>query len=176
MSEPFIGEIRLFPYARGAPSGWNICDGSLQSIADNPALYNLLGTTYGGDGQTTFGLPDMRGRVPIHQGNGTGLSPYALGQIGGTETVTLTSEQMPSHFHYPSASTQAGGSAAPTNNVTATNPDQTFYPVAGDGSSPYALPPATIGASGNNQAHENVGPTLALNYCIALLGIYPSQN
>ncbi|UZK66220.1 phage tail protein [Sphingomonas sp. M1-B02] len=176
MSQPYVGEIRLFPYPRGAPEGWQACDGSLLSIANYEVLYQLIGTVYGGDGQNTFAVPDMRGRIPIHQGTGRGLSSYSLGQLAGTEQVTLTSLQMPSHDHQLVASTVQGTSASPQGNVTAVQTTETFYGVGGDGSTPYPLPASTVGFSGGNQPHDNVGPTLALNYCIAWAGIYPAQS
>jgi microcystin-dependent protein len=170
-----MGEIRLFPYPRGAPSDWHLCDGTLLSIAEYDALYTLLGTNYGGDGVTTFGLPDLRGRIPIHQGTGIGLSTYVLGQSSGSETVTLTTQQMPAHPHIEVASTAAGNSASPTGNITATIPGAAFYGQQGDGTA-YSLPANTIGNTGSNLPHENTAPTLTLNYCIALYGIYPQQN
>jgi len=176
VSEPYIGEIRLFPYGRGAPSNWHLCDGSLMSISEYDTLFALIGTTYGGDGQTNFALPDMRGRVPIHQGTGPGLSTYVIGQIAGTETVTLTTAQMPSHGHNLLASDVAGTSASPTNGVTATLSNDPFYGQANDGSTPYPLPSTTISLAGGGEPHDNSAPTLALNYCISLFGIWPSQN
>ena len=176
MSQPYLGEIRLFPYPRGAPRDWHLCDGTLLSIAQYDALYTLLGTTYGGDGQSTFGLPDLRGRIPIHQGTGPGLSTYALGQMAGTETVTLTKNQMPAHNHFLLASIAAGNSSSPTGNVTATVPGEPLYVDMADGGTAYALPPTTLGMAGNNLPHENCAPTLTMNYCMALYGIWPSQN
>ena len=176
MSQPYVGEIRLLPYQRGAPQGWQLCDGSLLPISEYDTLYTLLGTTYGGDGVQTFAVPDMRGRIPIHQGTGRGLSSYILGQIGGSEAVTLTTAQMPAHGHLPTASTAAGTAISPVNNVTATIAGEPFYATAGDGNTPYALPTATVQSSGGGQPHENIGPTLTLNYCIAWAGVYPSQN
>lgn len=176
MSAPYLGEIRLFPYPRGAPTGWHLCDGSLISIATYDALYVLLGTTYGGDGQQTFGLPDLRGRIPIHQGTGRGLSTYAIGQIAGTETVTLTSLQMAQHQHIELASTEVGTVHLPTGSLPAVITGEPFYGQGGDGSAPYPLPNNTIGVAGGNQPHENTAPTLTLNYCIATAGIFPSQN
>jgi microcystin-dependent protein len=174
MSQPFIGEIRLMPYPRGAPTDWQLCDGSLLPIAQYEALYTLLGTTYGGDGQNTFGVPDMRGRVPIHQGTGMGLSTYALGQVSGSETVTLTTQQMPAHIHLELASTANGDSANPASSLPASIPKEAVY---SDGTgSPYALPANTIGMTGSNLPHDNCGPTLTLNYCIALFGIFPQQS
>lgn len=176
MSQPYVGEIRLFPYVRGAPQGWQLCDGSLLSIANFEVLYTLIGTVYGGDGQNTFAVPDMRGRIPVHQGTGRGLSTYNLGQIAGTEQVTLTTNQMPAHNHVLVASTLPGTAITPLNNVTAVIADEPFYGQAGDGSTPYPLPANTVGATGGNQPHDNTGPTLTLNYCIAWEGIFPAQN
>jgi microcystin-dependent protein len=176
MSQPYLGEIRLFPYPRGAPANWHLCDGSLISISEYDALYVVLGTTFGGDGQQTFGLPDLRGRIPIHQGTGRGLSTYAMGQMAGTETVTLTSPQMAQHQHIQTASTAIGTAHLPTGNLTAVISGETFYGQGGDGSTAYPLPANTIGAAGGNQAHENIAPTLTLNYCIAMAGVFPTQN
>ena len=176
MSDPYIGEIQLLPYPRGAPMGWQLCDGSLLAISQYDILFMLIGTTYGGDGVSSFGVPDLRGRVPIHQGTGTGLSTYALGQTGGTETVTLTLQQMASHTHFETASTVPGTSTSPQNNVTAALASETFYAVAGDDSTAYPLPSNTIGVAGGGQGHENVAPTLTLNYCIAWQGIFPQQQ
>ncbi|OYY88960.1 MAG: phage tail protein [Sphingomonas sp. 28-66-16] len=175
MSQPFIGEIRLFPWARGAPIGWSLCNGALLAISEYDALYNLIGTTYGGDGQSTFAVPDMRGRVPIHQGTGRGLSTYVLGQMAGTDQVTLISSQLPSHTHFPAASTTPGTSDTPTGNVPSVVPGSAFYGQMNDGAPPYPLPTTTIQPSGGSQAHDNSAPTLALNYCISLFGIYPQQ-
>lgn len=176
MSDPYVGEIRLFPYGRGAPVNWHVCDGTLLPISQYEVLYTLLGTSYGGDGQTTFGLPDLRGRVPIHNGTGTGLSTYVLGQQAGTETVTLTPNQMASHFHNILASGATGNSTSPANNVLATAANEPFYATVTPGLSTYQFPASTIGTTGSTLPHENTAPTLALNYCIALFGIYPSQS
>lgn len=177
MSNQYVGEIRLFPYMRGAPDSWQLCDGSLLQIAENEVLYTVIGTTYGGDGQSTFAVPDLRGRVPIHQGTGLGLSTYTLGQTGGTEEVTLTTNQMASHFHMIMASTAAGTSGSPANNIPATVAGEPFYtPVVQGTTSPYPLPGNTIGIAGSSGGHENTAPTLTLNYCIALYGVFPSQS
>lgn len=176
MSEPYLGEIRLFPYSRGAPINWHLCDGSLLAISEHDTLYALIGTTYGGDGQTNFALPDMRGSIPIHQGTGPGLSTYLLGQRGGTEEVTLLATQMPGHGHNLLASDMEGTSASPANGVTAMLANDPFYGQANDGSTPYPLPASTISPVGGNLPHENCAPTLALNYCISLWGVYPTQD
>jgi microcystin-dependent protein len=178
MSEPFIGQIVLFA-GNFEPKGWAFCNGQLLSIAQNTALFAILGTTYGGNGQTTFALPDLRGRVPIHFGQGPGLSNYNLGQIGGTENVTLTTNQIPSHNH-PATSTLSGTNAP----ATAAQPEglqlaqgrQTAY---GSGA-PVTMNPTsvttTVGAAGGNQPHPNLQPYTTLSYIIALVGIFPSRN
>jgi microcystin-dependent protein len=177
MTQPYVGEIRLFPYVRGAPSDWQICDGSLLQISQYETLYTLLGTTYGGDGQTTFAVPDLRGRVAVHQGTGNGLSTYPLGQVAGSEQVTLTSQQMPQHTHFVLASTQAATQTAPANNILAAAfTNDAFYAVNLGGATTQNLIGTTVGMDGNNLPHENCAPTLALNYCIALYGIYPTQS
>ena len=170
MTEPFLGEIRLFPY-NFAPRGWAFCSGQLMSIAQNTALFALLGTTYGGNGQTTFGLPDLRGRVAVSSGQGPGLSFYNLGQQAGTETVTLTQSEMPMHSHLVNAtlndqnnSSRPSGAFLTAGNTYNATPDGTV------------MAPQMIQPSGNSQPHSNIQPYLALNYCIALEGIFPSRN
>jgi len=172
MATPFIGEIRLFA-GNFAPVGWALCDGSLLPIAENEALFNLIGTIYGGNGQTTFGLPDMRGRVPVHQGAGNGLSPRTIGEMGGTEQVTLTPSQLPSHNHVLNAT------AAPTStangvagSLTGTAASTNFYGNTPGGG---ALAPQALTATGGNQPHNNMAPFLGLNFIISLFGIFPSQ-
>lgn len=177
----FIGEIRLFA-GNFPPLGWAFCDGSQLSIAQNTALFALIGTTYGGNGQTTFALPDLRGRVPLHQGTqpGTGNS-YVMGQQAGVETVTLTSNQIPSHNHSASASTAvppATGTGinltGPTSYVPAAPAKPKFYAPAG--SSAVAMSPQAIQPAGGSQPHDNMAPFLALSFIIAIEGIFPSQN
>jgi microcystin-dependent protein len=175
MSTPYVGEIRLFPYTF-APVDWQLCDGSLLSIANNPVLYQLIGTNYGGDGINTFGVPDLRGRVPVHQGTGNGLSPRVMGQISGTESVTLITAQMPAHTHTVTASTSLASLNAPTNTAQLGGlGTDTMYSGT---SSTQALPTAnaTISQAGNNLPHDNLMPTLTASFCIALYGIYPSQS
>jgi len=178
MSNPFLGEIRMFA-GNFNPRGWAFCSGQLLPIAQNDALYALLGTTYGGDGQNTFGLPDMLGRLPINQGQGPGLSTYVLGQKAGTETVTLTQQQMPGHSHAFFATTATGSQPAPTN---------TSFPATLIGTATlYAIPGTSqlvqgamnansITAVGGNQSHNNLMPSLAINFIIALEGVFPSRN
>jgi len=175
VSTPYLGEIRLFPYFRGAPTGWALCDGGLLPISQNDALYAVIGTTYGGDGISTFALPDLRGRVPIHQGQGPGLSQYVIGEASGTEQVTLLGNQMAAHFHNVLASTAPATAASPSGNVTAAGvTGDPFYASAAVPETA-AFPASTLSLTGNNLPHENCAPTLTLNYCIATSGIFPSQ-
>jgi microcystin-dependent protein len=174
MSTPYIGEIRMFGFGtRGAPNGWQACDGSLLPISQYDALFALIGTTYGGDGQTTFGVPDLRGRIPIHQGQGPGLSNYVIGQRAGQETVTLLATQMPVHTHSLPVSSSAATAAQPANGVLAAeSSDPVFNP------SPPSLvdmSTAAAGLAGGNQPHENMMPTLTVQFAIATEGIFPSQ-
>ena len=172
MADPYIGEIRMFA-GNFAPLGWAFCNGALLPIAQYEALFSLLGTTYGGDGQTTFALPDLRGRGPIHAGQGPGLTNHPQGEQGGTETVTLTVAQMPAHTHAPAASSAAGTSSHPNGNVwAASSTSDNQYA----GTSNTTMNPATIGVAGGNQPHDNRQPVLAINFIISLEGIYPSPN
>lgn len=176
MGTPYVGEIRMFGFPR-IPNGWHACDGTLLAIAEYDVLYNLIGTTYGGDGQTTFGLPDLRGRVPLHQGTGIGLTNRPLGQLGGAEDVTLTVQQMPAHTH-PWLATQGTASAAtPGNSVILASPaTDTQYLSAITGYTAYPLAANTVSSAGGSQPHMNIMPTLTVNFCISLFGIYPSQS
>ncbi len=174
MSDPFIGEIALFG-GNFAPRGWAFCDGQLLPIAQNTALFSILGTTYGGDGRTTFGLPDLRGRVPMQPGNGPGLSPRRLGERAGVEEVTLSAQQIPSHSHAANCVTPAGNSNDAAGKFWADD--------AGAASATYHGGPANatmnagaIGNTGGSQAHTNVQPFLCVNFIIALVGIFPSRN
>lgn len=168
MSDPFIGEIRIFG-GNFAPVGWALCQGQLLPISQNDALFALIGTTYGGDGQQTFALPDLRSRVPLHQGAG-----YVLGQMAGEESVTLTTNQIPSHSHAPQASSATGSSTSPGGNVYAAAPaGVNWYSSAAPSA---AMAPNMVGPSGGSQPHDNMIPFLAMNFIIALQGIFPSQN
>jgi microcystin-dependent protein len=173
--DPFIGEIRLLPYTF-APLGWQDCDGSLLPISGYEPLFTLVGTTYGGDGQSTFAVPDLRGRLPIHTGTGPGLSSYNLGQLGGTETVTLTPAQLPGHTHTAMVTNAAASTGTPAANLElgAISGDA-MYTSDISGLNPYAAAVAMIGAAGGNQPHDNTMPTMAVRFCIALNGIWPSQ-
>jgi len=170
MSEPFLGMIAIYPY-NFAPRGWAFCQGQILPIAQNTALFSLLGTTFGGNGQTTFALPDLRGRCPNSSGQGPGLSGYDLGQQGGTENVTLTVGQMPAHNHpvAPAASTNSPSASKPTNNYPASG---SFYDTATNAS----MAAFQSGLAGSNQPVPIMVPYLTLNFCIALEGIFPSRN
>jgi microcystin-dependent protein len=172
MSEPFLGQIMLVPY-NFAPRGWAFCNGQILPIAQNTALFSLLGTTYGGNGQTTFALPDLRGCVPISSGQGPGLSNYSLGERGGTETVTLTVNQMPTHNHLVNVNTDNGETGRIADTYLS-NSSETPY--NGSLASPGTMAPQMISNVGGNQPFEILQPYLTLNYCIALEGIFPSRN
>ncbi len=175
--EPFIGQVMLFA-GNFAPRGWAFCDGKLLTIAQNTALFSILGTIYGGDGRTTFALPDLRGRVAISPGNGAGLDNYSVGQKGGVERVTLSIEEIPSHSHTGSA--QLAG-ADPITRGTGTDAPKDAVPGVGGVYGTAAnttMKPADVETNntGGDQAHENRQPFLAINYIIALQGVYPSRN
>lgn len=172
MSEPFIGEIRMFGF-NFAPRGWAMCNGQLLAIAQNTALFSLLGTTYGGNGQTTFALPELRGRVPMHWGQGPGLSPYSQGQMGGSETVTLVTTQIPAHSHTVQCSSDDATSGDPFNCVPSAFPQKIY---AGAPTPGRVMNPTMITGGGSNQPHANIQPYCVVNFCIALEGIFPSRN
>ncbi len=172
MSEPFAGEIRMFA-GTFAPRGWAYCDGQLLAVSQNDALFSLLGTIYGGDGRTTFGLPDLRGRIPLHQGTGPGLSARRLGSKGGGEKETLTTNQLASHTHDWNANTAAGNTAAPAGKVTAQTSAPNIYR---NEIQQTDLASTTIANTGGSQPHNNMMPTLCINFIIALFGIYPSRQ
>jgi microcystin-dependent protein len=171
MANPYVGEIRLFA-GNFAPSGWMFCDGSILSISEYEVLFVLIGTTYGGDGQQTFALPDLRSRVPIHMGQGGGLSNHILGQNGGTETVTLTPSQIPAHTHVANANSNHGIAATPTNNLWAGAADFSQYATSTNGN----MWPGAVGLAGGGQPHDNMPPYLSINFIISLFGIFPSQS
>jgi microcystin-dependent protein len=173
MADPFIGEIKLVPY-NFAPVGWAYCDGSLLAISQNQALFALLGTTYGGDGQTTFGLPDLRGRTAIHRGQSPGGSNYTIGQVGGNESITLTTQQIPSHTHAIVCQSATGTQTNPLGNYLGGSPSALGNAYDPPAKNPHAGLP--LQPSGGSQPHENRQPLLALNYIIALEGIFPPQN
>lgn len=157
--EPFIGQIMLFA-GNFAPRGWALCNGQLLPIAQNTALFSILGTTYGGNGQTTFALPDLRGRAPIHWGQGPGLNPYTLGEQGGAESVTLTTANLPPHTHGLQFAPDASGD--PSHSIAASATQEKLH--GGD-----------TQVAGAGQPFDNRAPYLVMNYCIALEGVYPSQ-
>jgi microcystin-dependent protein len=172
MSEPFVGEIRMFA-GNFAPRSWAFCDGQLLAVSQNDALFSLLGTTYGGDGRTTFGLPDLRGRIPIHAGSGPGLTPRNLGSKGGAEKVTLTVNQIPSHTHPLQASQSSATERRPEGKVFAQTPGFDLYREDG---SPVNMNTSTVGNTGGSQSHTNLMPFLCIHFIIALFGIYPSRT
>jgi microcystin-dependent protein len=180
MAEPFIGEIR--PWALNyAPMGWAFCNGQLMQAAQNQPLFAVIGITYGGNGSTTFNLPNLEGRVPMHFGQGNGLTPRGIGQTYGVSTVTLTESQTPSHVHTLTAQDLDGNSTAPGGNFLAkSNAEGPRGKVAYNTYAPPAVqtPMAStaLGAVGGNQAHDNVQPILAVNMCIALIGIFPVRS
>lgn len=167
MAEPFLSELRLFSFDF-PPKGWSFCNGALLPINQNQALFALLGTTYGGNGQTNFALPNLQGRTPIHTGAG-----FTLGAAGGEESHVLTSSETPTHTHSVNASTLDGSTNAPAGNLLAVAAN-VYSAATGVGLT--SLPPATIGTFGGSQAHTNMQPYLTLNWCIALQGIFPSPN
>jgi len=176
MSDPFVAEIRIFPF-NFPPKGWAFCAGQLMPISQNTALFSLLGTYYGGDGKSTFALPDLQGSVPLHTGfsTGPGLSPYSLGQQSGEQYLTLLESEIPAHTHSMNASTQDGGDSHPQTNLVAQGIGIGMYTDANTG--PFAnmnfntLPPA-----GGGLPHNNIMPYLTLNFCIALQGVYPPRT
>ncbi len=173
--EPLLGSIGIFG-GNFAPRGWAFCEGQLLPIAQNSALFSILGTTYGGDGRTTFALPDLRGRAPIGPGNGPGLSSYRLGEKGGTENVTLNVTNMPAHSHMLNGLGGTNDSNFLQNNYLASNRDVKVYGTLEVGETLIPLNGQSIGTAGGNQSHTNMQPYLALNYCIALVGLFPSRS
>lgn len=169
--EPFVGEIIMFSGSY-PPRGFALCDGQLLPISQHQALFTLLGTSYGGDGQTSFGLPDLRGRLPVHHGQGTGLSERTLGAHGGSETVVLDVHQMPPHSHSIRASTTIADAADPGAHVLAT-PSTEIYT---DDTADTALDSSAVERSGAGEPHPNLMPYLAVHFCIALVGIFPARR
>lgn len=167
MAQPYVGEIRMFA-GNFAPAGWMFCEGQLLPISENETLFQLIGTTYGGDGQSTFALPDLRGRIPIHQGNG-----FILAETGGAEEITLTVSQIPAHSHPMLASTGPGNLNTPGGNVTAESAAVKIYfsdvPTVN-------MSPSAVGSVGGSQPHTNFQPYLCVDFIISLFGIFPSPN
>jgi len=171
MSEPFVGEIRMFA-GNFAPRGWAYCDGQLLAVSQNDALFSLFGTIYGGDGRTTFGLPDLRGRIPVHAGSGPGLSNRRLGEKQGTEKETLTTNQLPAHTHQFQASQGSATTRDPVGNASAGAAADVYV----DNFSPFQLDNTEISSIGGSQSHANLMPYLCVHYIVALIGIYPSRQ
>jgi microcystin-dependent protein len=170
MANPFIGEIKLVPYTF-APASYAFCSGQLMAIAQNNALFALIGTTYGGDGVNTFGLPDLRGRSAIHMGTGPGLSPYTIGERGGTESVTVTTAQLPTHTHDPVVAGVGGANANSPAGARAASGGPTLY-----ASSPGTGAQMPLPLAGGSLPHDNMAPYLVMNWVICLAGIFPSRN
>ncbi len=167
MSQPYVGEIRMFA-GNFQPAGWMFCDGSILPISEYETLFNLIGTTYGGDGQSTFALPDLRGRIPLHQGAG-----FTLAQTGGAEQVTLTTQQIPNHSHAFLASGNDATTTNAKNNVVATTPDYTPF-IAAPAAQPFNL--QAIAPTGGSQPHNNFQPYLCVSFIISLFGVFPSPT
>lgn len=172
MADPFVGEIRMAGF-NFAPRGWGFCNGALVSIAQNEVLFVLIGTTYGGDGQTTFALPNLAGRLPLNQGQGPGLSPRTIGDMGGAEQVTLNSQQIPSHTHALAAASAGTRTSSAAGNLLGSGEADIYSRGSGQ---PVALSPNQLSAAGGSQPHTNLQPALAVNFFIAFEGIFPSRN
>jgi microcystin-dependent protein len=168
MAQPYIGEIRMFA-GNFAPAGWALCNGQLLPISENDALFTLIGTTYGGDGQTTFALPDLRGRLPVHQGTGPGLGSYILGETGGAELVTLTVNQLPAHNHRAQGTSGEADRRNPKGALPA-RPREAAY---ADSGSPASLNASIVSPAGGSQPHSNMQPYLCVHFIISLFGIFP---
>lgn len=167
MSQPYVGEIRMFA-GNFAPVGWALCQGQLLAISENPTLFQLIGTTYGGDGQNTFALPNLQSRLPVHVGPG-----FALGQAAGAETVTLTVSQIPAHSHVPQCS-DTGAQSSPAGNVWAT--PATGGTVYDSAAPTLAMATQAVGSAGGSQPHDNMVPFLVINFILSLFGVFPSQS
>ena len=172
MSEPFLGEIRMVGF-NFTPRGWAMCNGQLLSIAQNSALFALVGTIYGGDGQSTFALPDLRGRLPLHQGQGPGLSSYVIGESIGVESVTLISTQLPMHQHGVVVARDGGRTSSPSGNLLASGEADVY---THDTGSAVQMSPQEVALAGGSQPHPNLQPYLCINFVIALEGIFPSRS
>ncbi len=170
MSQPYVGEIRMTGF-NFAPVGWMFCNGQLLPISEYEALYNLIGTTYGGDGQQTFGVPNLQCRIPFHQGTGAG-NTLVIGQLSGSETVTLTTSQLPIHTHALAASSAGGTQPSPAAGLWAQSTLDQFSTEANS----HTMDPSTIVATGGSQPHDNMPPFLVINFIISLYGVYPSQG
>jgi len=174
MADPFLAEIRIVGFDF-APRGWALCDGQLLPISQNTALFALIGTNYGGDGKSTFALPNLQGRAPMHQGQGPGLTNRDLGEFGGEQSVTLINSEIPTHSHQASANDGSGNQTTPTNNVWSSLTGRTPPPLYSSASDT-TMSPQAASVSGGSQPHNNMPPYLTLNFIIALAGIFPSRN
>ena len=174
MSDAFVAEIRIFPF-NFAPTGWAFCSGQLMPISQNTALFSLLGTMYGGDGKSTFALPDLQGNAPLFWGQGPGLSLYDQGQVGGLETVTLIQSEMPIHAHQASGAA-GNGPTSPANNTWGQGAGRTPPPVYVNGNPNVQMAAVTVQIAGSSLPHNNMQPYLALNFCIAMQGIFPPRG
>jgi microcystin-dependent protein len=171
MGQSYVGEIRMFG-GNFAPAGWMMCEGQPLPIAENDVLFQLIGTTYGGDGEQTFNLPDLRGRIPLHMGTGPFGTTYQIGESAGQEEVTLNTQQIPGHNHGISASTDIPTATSPGNNVTG----QAAAKIYRAGNPSVTLDPQSIGPTGGSQPHENMQPYTCINFIISLFGLFPSQT
>jgi microcystin-dependent protein len=174
MSNPFVAEIRIFPF-NFAPKGWAFCDGQILPLSQNTALFSLLGTTYGGDGKSNFALPNMQGNAPMHPGQGPGLSLHDLGETGGSDTVTLLESEIPSHPHALMENTTTGTKSPPQGNSIARVSGATPY-LPPTGATLAALSSSAVAPAGGDQPHNTLMPYLTLNFCIALQGVYPPRT
>jgi microcystin-dependent protein len=173
MGEPYVGEIRMFG-GNFPPQGWAFCQGQSMAISENDVLFTLIGTTYGGDGQQTFNLPDLQGRLPMHMGQGPGISQnYLIGEKAGVESVTLTTQQIPIHSHAVVASTNPATSTLASNNVTASTNQLKIYT---EGAASKQFAPSAITSVGGSQPHDNLQPYLCISFIISLFGVFPSQS
>jgi len=175
MAQPYVGEIRMFA-GNFAPAGWMLCDGQLLPISEYDTLFIVLGTTYGGDGQETFALPDLRGRLPIHMGTASSGTTYQIGESGGVETVTLTTQQIPIHTHAHLCSSGGGTTSSDPANSVASTTDLSQYSTAGSDGTQMGTPAMSSDATGGSQPHENLAPFLCVNFIISLFGLFPSPT
>jgi microcystin-dependent protein len=173
MADPFVAEIRIFPF-NFAPKGWAFCDGQLLPLSQNTALFSLLGTTYGGDGKSNFALPNLQGSAPMHPGQGPGLSLHDLGEVGGSEVVTLLESEIPSHTHGLTANASPGNRTSPQGNSLARTSGALPYAPSGGQTVPMA--PEAVGVVGGDQPHNNMQPYLTLYFNIALQGVFPPRS
>lgn len=171
MGQPYVGEIRMVGFSF-PPAGWALCDGQIMPISENDTLFTLIGTTYGGDGQETFALPNLQSRIPVHAGNGPDGQTYTIGETGGVESVTLTTQQIPVHNHAPMAQTGAGNQPGPGGGVWAFSNVAQFNNIAADAN----MSNQAIGIAGGSQPHDNMMPYTVISFIISLFGIFPQQN